>query len=846
MIRHARMGLALALLALAWPIPARGQGRRAISPPVVSSVNPPGVQVGTSIEWTLAGRGFSKVKRVIVSGSGVETVGFEPRGDGEAIASVRVAADASAGLRELRVEGPDGVSNLVLVRIDTLPQVVEVEPNDEPAKAQEIEVGKAVAGVLRATDIDHYLIRGQPGQRVTLDLEARRVGTSLSPVLTVFNRRGGAISQARESRSSDHDCRLAVTLPRDGVIVVQVRDNVYGGSDSATYRLRVTPSPYATGLFPLGGPKGKPLSLTISGGSLRKPLMKTIALPDAPGTSFDPGPFDGPDGPVPAPGLIAVGDEGELVEASRDVKGTPVQPIGLGQTVNGRLERRGEVDLYAMTVKKGDKFRVKVEAEPLGSWLDSVLTIRNKAGEALAENDDSGSDPNNANQRGVNFLGLSGGSSDSQVDFEAAEDGQVTVEVADRYGDGGPEYGYRLSVGATRPDFSVHLLIGNPTTNGQLFNAANNRSMRLTPGQFGVFNLAPGVRIPVNFVVVPQGRPGPVTVRVEGLPDGVTVAPVKVDVLGPGKAGGQPSLVNAPPRADNLVFDVASHAEPGLSEVRIVAEAEPAPGVKLTRVASATIGLDAIPSNVPSRPITRTVDRFPLRVVGEPRPTFVGPPPEPTLTGVRAAGVLLQGDRIDLSLDFDAPPLADPGFTYGAKAKGAGLSTNTVISSGSSPPDSDAEPRADVLVRVLASPRVVPGVYPVEISHAMTGGKPQSRDVLVIVRQPVEVLVRTGPIAMKPGGTAELWVGLRREIGAESPEIEIKLEGLPDGVKPSGPATIRENEAETLIKLEMSGTARSIANPAAVKVVAVVQMPRGNVSVESRNRPMIVAAKAED
>src|SRR5580693_8028896 len=92
-------------------------GKRVTSPPVVSSVSPPGAQVGTELEWTLSGRGLTKVKRVMISGVGVEAVGFEAKDDNQAIATVRVAADAAPGFRELRVEGSDGISNLLLVRI---------------------------------------------------------------------------------------------------------------------------------------------------------------------------------------------------------------------------------------------------------------------------------------------------------------------------------------------------------------------------------------------------------------------------------------------------------------------------------------------------------------------------------------------------------------------------------------------------------------------------------------------------------------------------------------------------------------------------------------------------------
>jgi hypothetical protein len=822
--------------------PAQTRGRT-IAPPLISSVSPPGAKVGSTVEWTLTGRGFPKAKRVLVSGGGVELLEFTPKGENLAVANVRVDEKAEPGYRELRVEGPDGISNLVLVRLDTLVQVIESEPNDDPRTAQRITLGTAVAGVLRPQDVDHYRVEGPPGKVVTVDLEARRVGTSITPVLTILNGRGSSIAQARESRSADHDPRLAVKIPADGVFFVQVRDNTYGGNDTATYRVRLTTSRFATGLFPLGGPRGKPLTLTASGGSLSGPLSKTITLPDTPGAIVDPGAFEGADGPVMAPGKVVVGDDREIAEAPPDPKGVSTTPITLGQTANGRIDRRNEVDRYSISVKKGEKFRIKIEAEPLGSWLDSVVTVRKADGESLAENDDGQANPNA--QRGVNVFGLSEISADSQLDFEATADGPLLIEVADRYGDGGPEYGYRLSVGATRADFAINVLIGNPNANGQLVNAARNQALRGTPGLFGVYNLAPGTKTQMNFLVTSQGRPGPVTVRVEGLPDGVTAEPVKVEVLGPGKAGGQPEFLNAPAKAESVVLNVESYAGPGLAEIRVVATAEPEPGVKLTRTATAMIGLEAVPSPIPARPITRQIDRFPLRVVGDSskaRPA--GPPAAPRLLTVRVPGVLLQGDRIDLGLEFDTSPLAEPGFDFEAKAKGIGLATNTVISSGSSMGDSEEAPPPDVLVRVLASPKVVPGVYPVTISYSLGGVKKMTSEVSVIVKPPLEILVRAEEIALKPGGSAAIWVALRREKGAEV-DVDFKVEGLPRGVKVAEPVTLKEAESEAEIKLEMASTAKPLTKPTEIRIIAVARMPRGSVPVESKNRPMLAGVAAE-
>ncbi len=610
--------LRMAILALAATSAggeARGQG---VAAPGLAGIFPPGLTVGATTELAIDGRPIDGATRLVVAGGGVEVVGFIPDGDRAAKARVRVDRDARPGFREARLDGPGGLSNLVMIRVDSLPQVVEVEPNDAPAQAQEVEAGSAVAGVLRALDVDHYQVRGRPGQRLTIDLEARRLGTAIAPVVTVFGASGAAMAQGRESPGPDRECRMGVVMPADGRLIVQVRDNIHGGNDQAWYRLRVDPAPFATALFPLGGRRGETVTVEASGGNLERPRRKEVALPDDPGVTVEPGPFDGPDGAVLAPGRLVAGDGPEVAEPAGRGDGSPVA-VASGVTVNGRIGEPGEVDAYRVEVKAGDRVRARVEAAALGSSLDSVVTFRDAGGALLAENDDSTEVLRPDNARSVGPLGIPVGSADSSLTFEARADGRLTIEVADRFGEGGPEYGYRLAIGPARPDFAVTLLFGAVAANpGGLVSNGAGRPGRMTPGVFGVFNLGPGSAARINFLVIPAGRPGPVEVRVEGLPDGVTAEPVSVRLPGPwlpGDPARGPATVA--PVADSLTLKVAPSARPGLHEFRVVATARP-DGVALRREATATIGIGA--SADAARPITRVLRRFPLRILGEVRP----------------------------------------------------------------------------------------------------------------------------------------------------------------------------------------------------------------------------------
>jgi hypothetical protein len=129
--------------------------------PVVSGVFPPGATIGQTTEWTISGRNLSKVGSLRISGGGVEVLELKIKDETSATAKVGVAPDALPGLREVRLDGASGVSNLAIIRIDRLKQVLEVESNDTLELAQEVEVGSAVIGVLQTLDVDCFRLKGR-------------------------------------------------------------------------------------------------------------------------------------------------------------------------------------------------------------------------------------------------------------------------------------------------------------------------------------------------------------------------------------------------------------------------------------------------------------------------------------------------------------------------------------------------------------------------------------------------------------------------------------------------------------------------------------------------------------
>jgi hypothetical protein len=802
------------------------------------SLFPAGATRGKTTECKVSGRNLNKVDRWLVSGQGVAVVEAKTSSDSAATIKLAVDEKAESSVRELRAIGPTGISNMLLIRVDHLAQSAEAEPNDDQTKPTPVAMNSAVAGTLKPQDLDYFSLQAKAGTKATIEVEAQRLGTSLVPVLTVMTPSGASLAQARQSKGTDRDCRVAFTFPADGTYLILVHDNTYNGVEGASYRLRVEEAPFATGVFPLGGPRGQPLAVSASGGSLPGVRTKTVILPDSAGATIDSGWFDGPEGPVFVAAKLVAGDEPQVLESPADERGESHTSLPSGATANGRISRPNEVDRYTIDVKKGEPILLRIKAASLGSWLDSVVTLRDEKGLTLAENDDPVDSRVRGNQILINNINVS--SPDSRLDYEPKADGRLTVEVTDRYGDGGPEYAYRLEFGPAQPDFTISLLFGDPLANQRVLIAAQRQ--RAGPTSPGVLNLKPGSSTPVNFLINSEGKTGPIEVTAEGLPAGVTAQ--KVTINAPGASRNQRVNRPIPPSGGAIVLKVASDAPAGTGEMRLVAVAKLTGGGEIRRTASVSIPVDNLPLNGPAvRPVMRNRDGVPVCVVGSlnrPDATAALAPLVLNLRGLNVPAPLLQGNRIDVELEFD-DPLPDPDrYTLSAETdRSSGLATQSL------PPDtSSPNGRAQPTLGVVAAVDAEPGAKTVKITLQPDKGTTLSREFSVLVRAPIRVQLRREPIELAPGGTASVSVLVVREIGFKGP-VDFRFLNLPEGVSVSGGLLLPAGKDCLEVRLTMAETAPRITDPLALQVVGVVRMPRGPVRVEAANRPMLLTPKAE-
>jgi hypothetical protein len=146
---------------------------------------------------------------------------------------------------------------------------------------------------------------------------------------------------------------------------------------------------------------------------------------------------------ITLPLKFVVGDLPELVED--ELPGEPI-PVAVAApvTINGRIFPREDVDIWTVTLKKGQTLTALVDAARIGSPLEARLDVHDPSGKVIAE-------------------AVASPGKDPRLSFTAASDGVYQLHITDARADGGPAFVYRLTLTTEPAVESVRATAGYPT-----------------------------------------------------------------------------------------------------------------------------------------------------------------------------------------------------------------------------------------------------------------------------------------------------------------------------------------------------------------------------------------------
>ena len=406
------------------------------SSPELHLILPRGVQRGHQSKLTFSGVRLNNALEILFYDKGITAESFKVIDSKSIEVVVSVADDCRLGEHVAQVRNDRGISDFRSVFVGPFPNVAEVELNNNFAQAQTIALNHTVNGQLTAEDVDRFRLELKKDQRLSVEIEAMRLGEFVDPVIELLGPHHADSSDVASIAFSDdnvltnQDGFFSMIIPEDGTYTVVVTESSFQGTPKSHYRLHIGDFPRPESVSPAGGRPGANLSLKQVSSEANAMFEVKVPSPDA----FRDGVIVADaNGVSPSPVKFRVSDLDDFdlpvdrkifnFKTAIDIE-TPI-------AINGRLNTKFQY--FKITAKKDQTWDIHAFAKQIGSKLDPVLSIFNEKKKYLMGNDDNSSRP------------------DSTIRFKFPEDGAYYVRIKDyqdRFEQGFP---YRIEINRAKP-----------------------------------------------------------------------------------------------------------------------------------------------------------------------------------------------------------------------------------------------------------------------------------------------------------------------------------------------------------------------------------------------------------
>ena len=434
--------------------------------PNLSYFVPAGIQRGSKTVVTCHGD-FDWPLKVWAPGADIQVA--EEKGK----LTIEVPSELAADRVWIRLYNAEGVSTAIPFLVGSLPETVEIEPNDSPTTAQPLEKIAAppndtritVNGVLQKKgDVDSFAVRLRAGQQLVAAVKANtHFGSPMDAILQVVSPQGTVLAENHDTVGLDP--QLAFKCSQTGIHIVRVfafpaapnQSIQFHGGASYVYRLTLTTGPFITHTRPQAiFQSAEREQDTSSTSNQAPPTVEAIGwniptgtrlpvLPlswSSPFREFEPGSVAGlraTTGFVRAPDWAGSARLSFVPHPVNEVAAPSEQPatLSIPMTYSGSLREAKQVDSYRFDLTKDQEVQIQIDALKIDSAMVPHARLTNPNGKTVYE------------------VSESGPAKDVSLSHTPTLNGLYTLSIQDRFGHGGQGYDYRLTATLAKADFAL-------------------------------------------------------------------------------------------------------------------------------------------------------------------------------------------------------------------------------------------------------------------------------------------------------------------------------------------------------------------------------------------------------
>jgi hypothetical protein len=403
------------------------------TPPSLESIEPAVGSMGTEFSVLATGSGFDKFKSVLFYDSGIELLRHEVLSNNELNLWFKSQANATPGRYYFRIATTDGSSELRALTLTPYPLLTEQRETQDAIQKVERNTQRpnvTLLGVLEEGDRDRYTALYSKGERVSIEVEAVRLGyVLLDTILTVYDPSGNVVTTIDDTPLYKQDPFVTFVAEVGGEYTIEVRETAYEGDSRSRYAIHIGNFARPSFVFPLGGPIGEKIELSIEGDYASAPAIPLVPQADwlRKGFFLNEREISSPTS-IPfravAFGNVIEREPNDTPELPGDTPES-LQPVELPVAFNGLIERPGDMDCFAFRAEAGKVYVLEAFADRVGSLADTLITILDQRGRILVRNDD-------------------GNTHDSRLEFRAPQTDTYFLHVTDKLANGDWRFVYRV------------------------------------------------------------------------------------------------------------------------------------------------------------------------------------------------------------------------------------------------------------------------------------------------------------------------------------------------------------------------------------------------------------------